>query len=133
MQKIGLAIFLSVTYLFVSCNSVDSKKYTNNTEVFINISNINQDSVYIEYTINEIQKDSLIFRFPKVIPGAYRINNSSEYVMHISCFDKNSKEQILSIILHSFYGRKSKYDLISSFGNSITSSYLARCKANRYF
>ncbi|RUA24189.1 MAG: hypothetical protein DSY76_08220 [Bacteroidetes bacterium] len=94
MQKIVLVIVLSITYLVVSCNDVDSKNIDNakKTKVSINISNINQDSTFFEYNINNIQKDSLIFKFPKVIPGAYRINNSGKYIMHLSCFDNNSKK-----------------------------------------
>jgi len=94
MQKIVLAFVLSITYLFVSCNSIDSKSIENtpNIKVFIRIGNLNQDSIYFEYSINNIQKDSLIFKFPKVIPGAYRINNSSKYILHLRCFDSNSKK-----------------------------------------
>jgi hypothetical protein len=81
--------------LLASCqnnSTIKSEDNSFNAEICILINDLYLDSTLIEYKIDSLIEDSLLFKFPKVIPGTYRYNIASEYIKHFQCFDNNDKE-----------------------------------------
>ncbi len=98
MREIIFLILIFLFSLFASCQNNNSSNTANhlNSEptIFIHVNDLYLDSILIELNIANINKDSLVFKFPKVIPGTYRYNNTNDYIKHFKCYDSD-KEKLL--------------------------------------
>jgi len=96
MRTIVISQLFFLIYLFASCQNQSSTDTTIQQnlkpEICIHVNDLNQDSILIEFNLANINKDSLLFKFPKVIPGTYRYNIASEHIKHFQCFDINNEK-----------------------------------------
>tara|TARA_S200000501_G_scaffold267241_1_gene250957 strand:+ start:1818 stop:2108 length:291 start_codon:yes stop_codon:yes gene_type:complete len=92
MQK-KISIFFLVL-LFLSCSSarnLNSKSLAINSPIsstlFLN--KIQNDRLPVEIDPGEFEKDSIIYRLPKVIQGTYEVSDFGNYIYDFNAYDSD--------------------------------------------
>ncbi len=95
MKKISLAL-LSLAFI-TACNT--TKTATSNTAnaakettVHIDLVNVTNDQVQVEFTPAHITAETATFHIPKTVPGTYSTDNYGQYIENFKAFDKDGNE-----------------------------------------
>jgi predicted metalloprotease with PDZ domain len=57
----------------------------------VDLDNVKDDKLSFELTVPQLAKHSLVFSFPKIIPGTYMISNYGRFVSDLKAWDKAGK------------------------------------------
>ena len=95
MKKISLAL-LSLAFI-TACNTTktatSSTDNTNKqTTVNIDLIQVANDQVKVEYLPAHINSETATFYIPKTVPGTYSTDNYGQYVENLKAFDENGNE-----------------------------------------
>ena len=76
--------------LFTSCKSLQTTTQTSTTNLInINLVDIKNDKVQVDFTLNAPKKDTLIYYMPKTVPGTYSSDNYGQFLEDFKAFDNN--------------------------------------------
>lgn len=68
-----------------------SLKAQNAYEYSVNLNNVANDKLSVELVVPKLDKTSLMFSFPKIIPGTYVISDYGRFISDVKAWDKDGK------------------------------------------
>ena len=87
MKKPLLAGFFAFAgFFFNSLYAQNEYRYS------VDLNNVQNDSLSVELLVPKMQKATVTFSLPKIIPGTYSISDYGRFVENIKFFDSNNKE-----------------------------------------
>lgn len=94
MTKISCIITCVLLTLILSCKNNETNSIISTKEITIKfkIFDTDKSNITIDIEIPFKIKDSLIYVFPKILPGTYGYSNFGQYVESFHCYDQNLKE-----------------------------------------
>ena len=75
--------------LFTSCKSLQTTESTITNSVNIDLFNIKEDKVPVNFTLSAPTKDTLIYYMPKTVPGTYSSDNYGQFIEDFNAIDQN--------------------------------------------
>src|SRR3712207_4775131 len=85
MKKLLSSFLVSLLFLIPTLNAQTTYQYS------VNLNNVQDDKLNIELITPKITKPTIVFSFPKIIPGTYAISDYGKFVSDVKAFDKNGK------------------------------------------
>lgn len=82
--------------LFIVATLLATSYGQNSYNYLLNLNNIENDQLKVELTVPKIQKSSIEFTFPKIIPGTYRVSDYGQFVSNVKAFDKSGKPLLVT-------------------------------------
>jgi predicted metalloprotease with PDZ domain len=80
------AFFFILNVTFLKAQQTSFYQYT------VDLVEVNDDKIKVELIPPKLSQPEAIFRFPKIVPGNYSINNFGRFIEDIKFFDLNNKE-----------------------------------------
>ncbi len=75
----------------------------------VDLVNIQKDKVQVTLITPKIQKQSIVYHFPKIVPGTYSNDDYGRYISNFKAFDSNGKElKVIKQGLNSYKILKAK-------------------------
>jgi len=73
--------------------SLSAYGFAGNTYSYtVNLVEVTEDKVHIDLNTPEIEKDTIIFHLPKIVPGTYKISDYGRFVSEFKAYNKRDKE-----------------------------------------
>src|SRR5688500_3715445 len=82
LRAIALLLLTATTY---QSNAQTSYQYS------VNLNSVQNDKLNIELITPKISKPTVVFSFPKIIPGTYAISDYGKFISGVKAFDKQGK------------------------------------------
>lgn len=87
-MKIKSCLILLLCTLFYFAQAQQGSVY----HYSVDLTNVQDDKVQVELLAPKLNRDEVIFRIPKTVPGTYSINDYGRFIEDIKFFDKENKE-----------------------------------------
>ncbi|HEU4473147.1 MAG TPA: peptidase M61, partial [Flavisolibacter sp.] len=85
MKKYLSAFILA---LALSCGAYGQNSY----QYTVNLNNAESDRLAFELQVPQLKKSTLVFSFPKIIPGTYMVSDYGRFISEVKAFDKAGKQ-----------------------------------------
>lgn len=79
-------------FLFLALSFFSNAQKNSIYQYTLDLVNVEDDKVKVELLAPAFNKDELIYRIPKTVPGTYSINDYGRFIEDIKFFDKDDKE-----------------------------------------
>lgn len=83
-MKARIVLFLSLV-ISISSNA-QFYKYS------IDLNKCEEDQLQVELFLSDVNKDEIIFHFPKIVPGTYAVEDYGKYISDLKAFDKQGNK-----------------------------------------
>lgn len=142
MKKLFVSISLAA--FLISCNSTKvtpSTSSLNQTNVDIDLQNVNNDKVKVSVTPPKITSEVITYYIPKIIPGTYSEDDYGKFIENFSAFDsKGNKLKVAKFDVNSWtisdakklakityfvndtYDTETEHEIFSPAGTNISSN-----------
>lgn len=90
MKKNVRVLLLAFLVSYTSLKAQDAYQYS------VNLNNVVNDKLTVELIVPKLNKSSLNFSFPKIIPGTYVISDYGRFISDVKAWDNNGKSLSVS-------------------------------------
>lgn len=91
-KKKTLVTFLFSCFMMMQLNAQDKYTYT------VDLTKVSNDKLTVHLKTPAISKPAILFHFPKIIPGTYRVSDYGKFITDVKAVDKNGKALTVSKI-----------------------------------
>ena len=83
-----LVVFVTIT----SCKTAKTPVKNSKNEVIIDLVNVVDDKVSVNFTPGNLTKDTAVFYIPRIVPGTYSSDNYGAFITNFKVVNKNGEE-----------------------------------------
>jgi predicted metalloprotease with PDZ domain len=94
MKKLALSVLFALSALTYTTSA--QKKSSKEVDVTIDLNQVKNDKVMVTVIPPSFNSNTVIFHFPKTVPGTYSIDNYGKLIDNLKAFDKKGKEMVIS-------------------------------------
>ena len=84
-MKNSVTSFLLFTFFSLQATAQDKYVYK------VDLTQVTDDKLAVQLTVPRINKSTIVFHFPKIIPGTYRISDYGKFISEVQAMDKSGK------------------------------------------
>ncbi|MCB0721099.1 MAG: peptidase M61 [Ignavibacteriae bacterium] len=89
MRKLLIILFLCISMGSLHAQEIQQDE---SYHFFLDLNNIKNDQAFVEAITPTVSSESIVFYFPKVIPGTYRIADFGRFISDVKAFTKDGGE-----------------------------------------
>ncbi|MBK8549571.1 MAG: peptidase M61 [Ignavibacteria bacterium] len=92
MRRVLFLFIISISFSNLYSQTTQNENY----QFFINLNNVENDQLTVELITPLITEDKILYKFPAMVPGTYKIYNFGRFASDLKAFDNSGNELSVS-------------------------------------
>ncbi len=88
MRRIIFLVFFSISFSNLHSQPTQNENY----QFFIDLNNAQNDQLEIELITPQISEDRVLYKFPAMVPGTYKVYDFGRFISELKAFDASGNE-----------------------------------------